>query len=123
MQTKKEKKLRKNKKIKEKLMIVELKIKGNLKKFTDGAIFRKLKEVYIVSKSFCKALVDIFTIKSSDETYVSLAPTKNADKDGTYCNALKYAIDNSNIKNIAITGNYGSGKSSIIQSFFLQIRE
>ena len=83
MQTKKEKKLRKNKKIKEKLMIVELKIKGNLKKFTDGAIFRKLKEVYIVSKSFCKALVDIFTIKSSDETYFSLAPTNNADKDGT----------------------------------------
>lgn len=121
MQTKKEKKLRKNKKIKEKLMIVELKIKGNLKKFTDGAIFRKLKEVYIVSKSFCKALVDIFTIKSSDETYVSLAPTKNADKDGTYCNALKYAIDNSNIKNIAITGNYGSGKSSIIQSFFYKL--
>ena len=121
MQTKKEKKLRKNKKIKEKLMIIELKIKGNLKKFTDGVIFRKLKEVYIVSKSFCKALVDIFTIKSNDETYASLAPTKNADKDGTYCNALKYAIDNSNIKNIAITGNYGSGKSSIIQSFFYKL--
>lgn len=32
--------------------------------------------------------------------------------------ALKFALDNEKVKNIAITGQYSSGKSSIIQSYF-----
>jgi len=46
-----------------------------------------------------------------------LAPVDNADPDGCYTKALEFAMTNDRIKNIAITGPYGSGKSSIIKTF------
>lgn len=38
-------------------------------------------------------------------------------EDSVYVDILKYAVDNKNVKNIAISGTYGSGKSSIIKTF------
>lgn len=49
--------------------------------------------------------------------FVDLAPTDQADKTGVYSEALLFATDSPKISNIALTGPYGSGKSSIIQSF------
>lgn len=49
--------------------------------------------------------------------FVDLAPTDEADQGGVYSAALKFATDSSNVSNIALTGPYGSGKSSIIRSF------
>ncbi len=49
--------------------------------------------------------------------FVDLAPTDEADKAGIYSEAIRFAMNNPKISNIAITGPYGSGKSSIIQSF------
>jgi hypothetical protein len=49
--------------------------------------------------------------------FVDLAPTDEADKAGIYSEALVYAMSNMKVSNIALTGPYGSGKSSIIQSF------
>jgi hypothetical protein len=49
--------------------------------------------------------------------FVNLAPTDQADKDGVYSEALFFAIADPKVSNIALTGPYGSGKSSIIQSF------
>ncbi len=49
--------------------------------------------------------------------FVNLAPTDQADKDGVYSEALDFATADPNVYNIALTGPYGSGKSSIIQSF------
>ncbi|CTQ58138.1 YobI family P-loop NTPase [Roseibium album] len=49
--------------------------------------------------------------------YVHLAPTDEADGSGIYSDALNYAISEPNISNIALTGPYGSGKSSIIKTF------
>lgn len=49
--------------------------------------------------------------------FVNLAPTDQADKDGVYSDALLFATTDPKVTNIAITGPYGSGKSSIIQSF------
>lgn len=106
------------KSVKIKLKCIKEKVKKILIKLAEGIIIRKLKEISLIIKAFIKALIDVFIVKQYDEIYVSLAPTKNADKDGTYCNAIKYAIENKEIKNIAITGNYGSGKSSVIQTFF-----
>ncbi|RZJ80000.1 MAG: hypothetical protein EOO47_09005, partial [Flavobacterium sp.] len=46
-----------------------------------------------------------------------LSPIRNADKDRSYSKILKWAIENKSIKNLALSGPYGSGKSSIIQTF------
>lgn len=49
--------------------------------------------------------------------FVDLAPTNEADKEGVYAEALNFATNNERVFNIALTGPYGSGKSSIIKSF------
>lgn len=49
--------------------------------------------------------------------FVDLAPTDEADKDGIYTEALVFATNNKDVTNIALTGPYGSGKSSIIRTF------
>lgn len=49
--------------------------------------------------------------------FVDLAPTEDADQRGVYSEALQYATSNARVFNIALTGPYGSGKSSIIRSF------
>lgn len=59
-------------------------------------------------------------IKREDTNmYNSLAPkvSDEVDKDNVYCQSLKWALENDTIKNIAITGIYGAGKSSIIEKF------
>jgi len=42
---------------------------------------------------------------------------ERVDEDGFYCKTLKWAIDNEHTKNIALTGVYGSGKSSVLRKF------
>ncbi len=54
--------------------------------------------------------------------FVDLAPTENADPAGVYSSALLYATHNPRVSNIALTGPYGSGKSSIIRSFLKRYR-
>lgn len=54
--------------------------------------------------------------------FVDLAPTDQADKDGIYSEAILFATNNAKVSNIALTGPYGSGKSSIIQSFLKKYR-
>lgn len=49
--------------------------------------------------------------------YIALTPVDCADGKDNYFRALKFAIDTEEICNIAITGPYGSGKTSIIKSF------
>ena len=54
--------------------------------------------------------------------FVDLAPTDEADKAGVYSEAIRFATNNAKVSNIALTGPYGSGKSSIIQSFLKKYR-
>lgn len=54
---------------------------------------------------------------SKSSPFTDLTPVDNADPDGCYTKALSFALKNSRIKNIALTGPYGSGKSSIIRTF------
>ena len=60
--------------------------------------------------------------KDNDESlpYSSLSPINNGDENGHYSKALLWALKNrkkEDIKNIALTGSYGSGKSSILKTF------
>ncbi|WP_322889939.1 MULTISPECIES: ATP-binding protein [unclassified Yoonia] len=57
------------------------------------------------------------TSSSGPAKFVDLAPTDEADQEGVYSAALKFATNSPNVSNIALTGPYGSGKSSIIRSF------
>lgn len=43
--------------------------------------------------------------------YESLTPKNDLDKNNSYIKALKESIDDLKIKNIAISGIYGSGKA------------
>lgn len=54
--------------------------------------------------------------------YEDLTPTTNVDEDKKYSDALEWALKNDNIKNIALTGSHGSGKSSVIKSFINEHR-
>lgn len=48
--------------------------------------------------------------------FENLKPIKNMDL-GIYEDAIRYAMENDEIHNIAISGPYGSGKSSVIESY------
>ena len=66
-------------------------------------------------KSLCKKQV---TEQKEELKYHSLTPTNCADNCEVYMDALQEALQNPDIKNVAVTGPYGSGKSSVIRTFF-----
>ena len=49
--------------------------------------------------------------------YENLTPIANADESEKYSEVLAWALKNKNIRNIAISGAFGSGKSSILRTF------
>ena len=51
-------------------------------------------------------------------TYRTLTPTDDAKDCEAYMNALSWALKQDKIHNIAVSGPYGSGKSSVIRTFF-----
>ena len=52
------------------------------------------------------------------QDFINLAPTSNAKNIEEYSEILDYALNQENILNIAVLGNYGSGKSSFIKTYF-----
>jgi hypothetical protein len=62
-----------------------------------------------------------YTVDNDDNlAYSSLSPINNGDENGHYSRAFLWALKNrkkQDIKNIALTGSYGSGKSSILKTF------
>jgi len=62
------------------------------------------------------------TVTAKQSKFVDLAPTDEADKAGVYSEAILFATNNPKVYNIALTGPYGSGKSSIIQTFLKKYR-
>jgi len=58
------------------------------------------------------------TINELQTHYNPLSPTDNAEECEVYMDSLKWALDNKkHIKNIAVAGSYGSGKSSLLKTF------
>ncbi|MBQ9343708.1 MAG: hypothetical protein IJT88_00665 [Kiritimatiellae bacterium] len=50
--------------------------------------------------------------------FFPLTPTRNAENIEAYRKAMDYALKQADIRNIAITGPYGSGKSSFLRTYF-----
>ena len=50
--------------------------------------------------------------------YINLSPTSNAKDIEEYSETLEYCLKKDDILNIAVSGTYGSGKSSFIKTFF-----
>lgn len=55
--------------------------------------------------------------KNVENKFRDLAPSQNAEGILEYSEAIDFALASPHIKNIAITGPYGSGKSSIIRTY------
>lgn len=89
-----------------------------------NSLKRKIKSVCNNVKNFfisipVKISNDSIVISKSENTYYhDLAPKEDVDKSMySYHKALSWALRNKNIYNIAISGPYGSGKSTIIRSY------
>jgi uncharacterized membrane protein yobI len=66
--------------------------------------------------------LQFFTKRNSEQLFISLAPkviTEENEKEKIkpYLDALIKAVNTKNVNNIAITGSYGSGKSTILKTF------
>ncbi len=78
-----------------------------------------MKKIKKITSSICNKL----NLKKDEDAHINnseyrdLNPIDNLPYDNEYIKALHYGICNKKIKNIAITGPYGSGKSSIINSY------
>ena len=57
------------------------------------------------------------TPQKSQIEYVTLTPDDKIANGAEYLNALKWAIDGKKARNIALSGPYGLGKSSVIETF------
>lgn len=55
--------------------------------------------------------------------YRDLTPINNVKDGDEYLNALDWALKNPKIKNIALSGPYGAGKSSIIETYLERERQ
>lgn len=86
-------------------------LKLNIKQiFSEVKNRRKEKQQYKIDKLLQKLPVD-------NMEYEDLAPKSTIENGEEYINVLRWALHNKNVKNIALAGPYGSGKSSIIRSY------
>lgn len=89
---------------------------GNLKpvKF----ISNKIKPFLIVTSRYKNALKVAYSKHTESIIHQSLGPTNKAENIKAYTDTLDKILKNDSIKNIAIIGKYGSGKSSVLRTFF-----
>ncbi len=82
---------------------------------------KKLLDFLLIASKTLEKLHFKFSEKKLEKLdYSSLSPIANGDKEGHYSKALQWALENreeEDIKNIALTGSYGSGKSTILKTF------
>lgn len=64
-----------------------------------------------------KNLFKVGQRKIINSVYADFAPKDNLSNENESIKALHWALNNARIKNIALTGPYGAGKSSVIKSY------
>ncbi|VDG98080.1 Uncharacterised protein [Lysinibacillus sphaericus] len=52
-----------------------------------------------------------------ESLFEDLTPSTVIDENGKYAEAITWGLENDNVKNIALTGPYGSGKSSLLKTY------
>jgi hypothetical protein len=72
---------------------------------------------YIIKTSQRPSLIPPNPTAENPGNLEDLAPVEDAIQSEEYFRTLKWALVNPKIKNIAVTGPYGSGKSSVLKSF------
>ncbi|MBJ9443757.1 hypothetical protein I5555_15050 [Acinetobacter baumannii] len=82
----------------------------------------KFIKIKLIRAEWKKFLGNIQSITKPQETlsthqYFPLTPVPNADEDQVYNEMLCSALQQKDVKNIALTGPYGSGKSSVLLTF------
>jgi hypothetical protein len=79
------------------------------------------KRILLVIKKLRKLEKKIIGFSDADPNYSSLSPIGNSAESEKYSEALDWALKNrsvKDIKNIALTGPYGSGKSTILKTYY-----
>ena len=51
------------------------------------------------------------------QDFINLSPTSDATDIDEYSEILDYSLNNKDIQNIAVFGNYGAGKSSFLKTY------
>ena len=75
----------------------------------------KMREFIVNVKNYVLELKNKYLYKKS--IYADFAPIDSISEDAESLKALKWALKNKKVKNIALTGPYGAGKSSVIESY------
>lgn len=91
--------------------------RNNTKRNRKQEIAAKFQKVKCFLRETWHLAKQIFGKHVYDVHYRDLAPIDNVAECAEHIKALEWAVSNSRVRNIAITGPYGSGKSSIINTF------
>jgi len=86
--------------------------KTKLKLFISRLLVKAMKFLQWLDTRLTKTIFN-----SNPDSYEDLTPSDNLELDPTYEGTLLWALRKSPIQNIALTGRYGSGKSSILRTF------
>lgn len=77
-----------------------------------------IRTLTIIIDMLSKLLIKLGSVEKTTEIFFEdLTPSKDVDEDGKYAEAISWGLENENVKNIALTGPYGSGKSSLLSTY------
>lgn len=96
-------------------MIMEINF-SKLKKFLVDVFLRLIEWALKQTFKVRQFIIDEF-VKPEEHKFLDLTPEDNGKGFESYFKALNWALKNKKINNLALTGPYGSGKTSILKSF------